>query len=201
MTSPVRAVIFDLGGVLVPETDQIAAHAAALGMPEEQMRVAYWNDRHAYDSGLSTDAQYWTGVAGRPVDDEEAQRLAGDDSTRWMRIRPAARAILAELKEAGVPRFILSNAPAALQPTLDAAEWRHLVDGRFVSGHLVMAKPDEAIYRHVEDELGLHAAELAFVDDKPENLVAPERLGWQTHLWTSDGATRAWLVDLGLLQA
>ncbi len=197
----IRAVLFDLGGVLAHETDQVTALADTLGLDLEAVRASYWQYRTDYDWGRSTDVQYWSAVAGRTLDERRATQLASEDSARWMRIRPAARAILADLRDAGVPRFVLSNAQAPIQAAIDAAEWRHLVDGRFISGQLRLAKPGVAIYRHVEDALELSGAELAFIDDRPANLEVPVELGWQTHLWRDDADTRDWLVGLGLLPA
>lgn len=195
----VKAVIFDLGGVLAHETDQVASGAAAFGLDEETLREAYWGHRPDYDWGRSSDVVYWSALAGRTLTEDEALERAVDDSRRWVQIRPTARAILADLKTAGVARFVLSNAPAPMQLAIDESDWRELVDGRFVSGQLKMAKPDAGIYRHVEETLGLSGPELAFIDDRPDNLDVPTELGWQTRLWRDDTDTRDWLVELGLL--
>ena len=114
-------------------------------------------------------------------------------------IRPEAAQLLREVRAAGTPLWVLSNAPALIGPAIDAAGWRSQVSGRFVSGELGLLKPDGAIYAHVERELGLAGSELAFIDDRPANLAAAEARGWATHRYVDDADTRAWLVELGVL--
>lgn len=194
-----KALVFDLGGPLATESDQIPSAVERLQADREHLQRLYWEHRHDYDAGISSDGVYWSTLAGRELEPELAAELGRLDATAWARIRPQARQILADVHATGFPLWVLSNAPVPIEAAIDASDWRELVSGRFVSGVLRMVKPDEAIYAHVEQALDLPGDELAFIDDKPENLAAARRRGWTTHLWVDDADTRRWLVALGVL--
>ncbi len=50
----------------------------------------------------------------------------------------------------------------------------------YLSYQIKMAKPSPDIYEKVQKESGVLPSEILFVDDKPENMVIPKSLGWQT---------------------
>lgn len=50
----------------------------------------------------------------------------------------------------------------------------------FSSCYLGLRKPDEPIYRMALDVTQRDAAQCVFIDDRPENLVSPRRLGMRT---------------------
>lgn len=195
-------VVFDLGGVLASETSQIATAASTLGMPADLVAAHYWSDRRAWDAGAS-DLEYWQPIAaagGVALDAAGADRLARDDVQLWVDgLRPEALEVLADLSRAGVVMHLLSNAPSALLPAVEAAGWRGLFSRLFVSGVMGCAKPDDEIYDRVQRDLGVQPSGLAFIDDRPENLRAPSARGWHTHLWRDDADTRRWLESLQLL--
>ncbi len=64
----------------------------------------------------------------------------------------------------------------------------------YLSYQQKMAKPNLDIYQKVQKESGTLPNEILFVDDKAENLVVPQKLGWQTVLFsesqTQDGISR-----------
>ena len=66
------------------------------------------------------------------------------------------------------------------------AAWRHRMDVDALfdlvvdSSEVGTRKPEEAIYRLVEQGLGLPGEALLFVDDLGVNLKTARRLGWQT---------------------
>lgn len=53
------------------------------------------------------------------------------------------------------------------------------LDHRFVSHEIGALKPDEAAFRHVEEQLGAKGPQIAFFDDTAENVTAAQELGWQ----------------------
>lgn len=198
-----QTIIFDLGGVLVEETTQVRDAAKRLGVAPHELTRRYWSERNAWDLGGSN-LDYWGAVAagaGITIDEQVADELARVDSRTWTTLRPAARQILAELAERPQPVWLLSNAAAIFEQAVDESDWRDFLDGRFISGALRLMKPDAAIFEHVERELGTDPAELHFIDDRPDNVAVARERGWQTRLWTSDQDTRAWLVEIGALDA
>lgn len=198
-----QTIIVDLGGVLVEETTQLRDAAKQLGVAPHEISGRYWSERDAWDRGGSN-LDYWGAVArgaGVTIDEHVADALALHDASLWTTLRPAARQILTELSECPAPVWVLSNAAAIFEEAIDASDWREFVDGRLISGAMRTMEPEAEIYAHVEQALGVDASELFFVDDRPANIAAAQARGWQTHLWTSDEDTRAWLVEVGALAA
>lgn len=195
-------IVFDLGGVLSTPEGKVAAIADQLGVTPEQLDPAYWGPRADYDAGASN-LDYWTRVTaavGQQVDQEQADRLGRSDAENWASIRPEAAQILADLDAAGVHTAILSNAPVDMYEAIDAAPWRSHVGPVFVSGILQVIKPSGEIFDHVAQTLEVDPAELHFIDDAPANVAGAKDSGWNAHLWRDDADTRAWLVDLGVLE-
>ncbi len=52
-------------------------------------------------------------------------------------------------------------------------------DAVYYSQEIGMSKPDAAIYEYVHHKHSLHDKKVLFLDDLRENLVVPERLGWE----------------------
>ncbi len=194
-------LIFDLGGVLASETTQLAAAAATIGAGPDVVAARYWTERDAYDGG-ATNLEYWGPIAagaGVQITPEMAARLGEQDADLWIRLRPAAERLLAEVSAAGAVAHLLSNAPVDLAAAVERSGWRRYLSRVFVSGVIGHRKPSPAIYEHVENALGVTGPELAFIDDREENLVGAAEHGWHTHLWRSDADTRDWLRRLDVL--
>ena len=51
---------------------------------------------------------------------------------------------------------------------------------KFLSCDIGMQKPDEEIYKYVQQNVNVKPKEIFYLDDKKENLVVPNKLGWQT---------------------
>ncbi|WP_184008138.1 HAD family hydrolase [Rubricella aquisinus] len=108
--------------------------------------------------------------------------------------------IMADLRARGVPIFALSNFAAEnYEWTKEAFPILQGFDREFISGRMMMAKPDPAIYAAVEDATGLRGDELFFTDDRAENIDAARARGWHGHLFTDAPGLRQELSALGLL--
>jgi glucose-1-phosphatase len=57
-----------------------------------------------------------------------------------------------------------------------------MFDHVFYSHKVGMRKPNEAIYKHVINELSADPKEILFIDDLEENLTQPRAQGWNTYL-------------------
>lgn len=198
----IRAVVFDLGGVLASGDGVTAEPARLLGVPEDAFADLYWSGRTDYDAGQS-DSGYWAPILtalGKPAAVETVQQLAKLDADLWLRLRPHARRTLAEVRTAGLTTAVLTNAPFNLDMGLVDAEFAGEADYWFVSASMGVAKPSQAAFARVTEVLEVEPAEIAFVDDKQHNVEAAERAGWVAHQWTSDTTTRDWLVSIGALR-
>lgn len=52
-----------------------------------------------------------------------------------------------------------------------------------ISAEVGVMKPDRQIYELAEAKAGFSGSEILFIDDKPENMVVPQTLGWQTFVF------------------
>ncbi len=199
----VRAVVFDLGGVLVD-----------------------WNPRHLYRHLIPDPVelehflteicpQSWNELqdAGRPLAEATRERIARHPRHadliaayygRWEAMLSGpiegTVALLEALDAAGVPLYALSNWSAELFPI---ARRRFDFIGRFraivVSGEEGVIKPDPEIFGRLLGRHGLEAPHCLFIDDNPANVAAADRLGFRTHLFRTPELLSEELAALGLL--
>lgn len=114
---------------------------------------------------------------------------------------PGMHELVAELDEAGVPLFAITNFSHEFWPPF-RAEWPGLFD-RFrdivVSGDERLVKPDPAIYRLALARFGLEPHETVFIDDNSANVAGAQALGIRAVLFTDAVCTRRQLNELELL--
>ncbi len=179
----ISAVLFDYGMVLceVPESADWRRLESVLGVDEERFQTAYWKYRDAYDRGSLNARPYWETVGrdlDRAIDEATLKALIDADTIVWTRPNMEMMDWAARLNLAGIKTGILSNIGDAMElgvrgrfPALD--EFTH----HTFSHRLGIAKPDEAIYRHAVEGLGVPAREILFVDDREENILAARAVG------------------------
>lgn len=203
----VRAVVFDYGGVLTTS----GRSAIRTWTSNERIRpdlfsaaLKEWLSRdapagtpvHRLETG-EIDAEEFNRLLAerlRTVDDEPVspdgliQRMFAE-----MRVEPAMLDLVRHVRDSGVRTAMLSNSWGNAYP------WDQLT-GLFefavVSAELGLRKPDERIYRHTLDRLGLDAPDVVLVDDGAPNIEAARRLGLRTVLHTDPADTRHQLGDL-----
>lgn len=198
----IRAVVFDLGGVLVTGEGVIERPAELLGVDPAAFEKAYWAGRRRYDEGAS-DSAYWGPVleaVGKPAALETVQQLAKMDAELWLQIRPEARQLLRDVRESGRPVAVLSNSPFSLDLGLLDCDFADEADHWFMSASMGVAKPHRGAYERVTEVLELEPYEIAFIDDRGENVTAAAEHGWAAHLWVSDADSRAWLEEIGAFE-
>jgi putative hydrolase of the HAD superfamily len=71
-----------------------------------------------------------------------------------------------------------------------------LFDAVVISAEVGMRKPEERIFRHAADLLGLAPEECVFIDDVAANVTAAEAIGMTGVLHTQPGPTAARLASL-----
>lgn len=159
--------------------------AAELDVPPAELAGAYWPPRRRHDLGGSA-GEYWTAVLaalGRPPEPVLIRRLAAIDATKWSVLPPASADLLAALRATDTRLAVLSDAPAALAAAVRAAPWSRVFGTLVFSGEVGLAKPDPAVFRRADAELG--PADVVFFDDTAANVDAAREHGWTAHLWTT----------------
>lgn len=202
--SPRRAVVFDLGGVLIDwdprhlyrklfpgDVASMEAFLATVCTPE-------WNARQ--DAGRS-----WADAVASLVAEFPAQRehiVAYHE--RWPEMLGGSIqgtvAILAELRAGGVPVYALSNWSAETFPVArERYPFLAWFDGLVISGEEGLAKPDPRLFRVILERHRLDPRSTVYVDDSAANVAVAAGLGMAALLFRGSDELRADLARLRLL--
>jgi FMN phosphatase YigB (HAD superfamily) len=178
---PIRAVIFDFGGVLVRTEDPNGRRKweKYLGLPEGELSRVVFESEVADRSmiGKATEADVWKHVGAIfGLNDDRLRELRRDF---WLGDRMDARLVsfLRDLR----PRYqtaILSNAwPGAREVFTQTLGLGEVVDEMIISAEEGVAKPDARIYQIAVRRLGVQTEETVFVDDLAENVQGARAVG------------------------
>jgi len=190
----IRAIAFDVMDTLLSDPFREAL-LAATGL--ELAELARRRDPAVYpafERGELTEAEYWDhhtalGVAIDP-DAFHRVRRAG---TQWL---DGMRELLLEL-EGRVLRVTASNYPVWIEE-LAVGPLAGVTDQVLASHHLGARKPDPAFYLELLARVDLEPAEVAFVDDREENVAGALAVGMPSHRFAGAAPLRAWLDELGV---
>ncbi|MEM1150998.1 MAG: HAD family phosphatase [Pseudomonadota bacterium] len=197
-------VLFDLGNVIVDWEPQ-RLYRQRFGSSEKadwfckSICTMEWHTRH--DAGASFDD---TIPALQEKHPEYADHIAAW-CDQWLEMFhgyvPGVPRIIAELEEAKVPLYGLSNVPADLaQITFNAFPMIKVLRDVIVSGVEGVIKPNPEIYRIVLDRMGNpDPRRIFFVDDRAENIEAAEAMGMAGHVFEGAAGLRKALFDTGIL--
>ncbi|WIG60286.1 MAG: hypothetical protein OJF49_003034 [Ktedonobacterales bacterium] len=186
---PIRAVVFDFGGVLVRTTD-LTLHRAwetRLGLPAGRLPGEVWaNPVSEYaTTGRATPDEVWRYLGDRfGLNDDDLLALQRDffahealdaDLVAFLRgLRPSYRTA------------ILSNAwPNAREEFTGRFGLGDAVDQIIISAEEGIAKPDICIYSLTAARLGVHLNEMLFVDDFAPNVTGARAAGMQAILFAT----------------
>ena len=210
MSQAFRAVIFDLGGVVLDSPlHAIARYEAELGIPAGHVNrvVAAGGPGGAWprlERGELSLASF------EPAFERECAEAGHAISAREMMLRIAAasaprpamlRAIHA-LRRRGLAVAALTNNWASEGSVDDAlSELRAAFDAFVESSVVGLRKPDPRIYLHACEALGVLPAEAVFLDDIGRNLKAARELGMATIKVEEPGAALAELARVLRLEA
>jgi putative hydrolase of the HAD superfamily len=193
---PVRAVIFDFGGVILTSPfDAFSRYEADNGLPAGFLRQLNATDpdanawarleRNEVDlAGFAELFEAEAAAAGHRVDGRAVLALLAGQ------LRPqmveALRRCHDRLKTALLTNnFVPHDEPSAESdggggPVGPMADVLHHFDVIVESSRVALRKPDPAIYRLVCDELGVEPTEAVFLDDLGVNLKPARALGMAT---------------------
>ncbi len=197
---PVRAIIFDMGGVLVrnqvPEPRQRLADKYGL-TPQALEELVFGNPVAAKASvGEATSSDLWEYIrAALKLDEKE---LVAFTQAFWSSDRLDEE--LVDLIRSLRPRYktgLLSNAwdDARASLTTRYPHFLTIFDSSVFSAEVKMAKPDARIYHLIMQRLGVAPEETIFVDDFKENVEAASELGMQAILFKSPHQARQAVLE------
>jgi len=175
----IRAVFFDLGGVILRTEYQAPREhlAERLNMEyEDLVRLVFESEtsRKASVGAISEEA-HWEAVArrlNRPQEIEaiRAEFFAGDVLDRS----------LVNFIRSLRPRWktgVISNAWSGMRAYITAQKFDDAFDGLVMSAEVGVAKPKAEIYLLALEQLGVSPGEAVFVDDFDENVEGARAVG------------------------
>lgn len=198
-----RAVLFDIGGVIVRMND-ITVLGPFNGRSDAAGILAQWLDCphvQAHESGAIDGREF----ARRMVDtyaigctpEAFLERCMAWHGEMFPDVRETLAALRPDIKLAclsNTSTFSWTTAPCCIE----AAE---LFDVQVLSHELGVMKPDPRIYRIAAERLGVAPQNILFFDDTERNVVGAKALGLDAHRVQGFAPARRILEDYGLLSS
>jgi putative hydrolase of the HAD superfamily len=195
----IRALIFDIGGVLKHLTNPAVQRAweTRLGLAEGQLQAIVYDSSLARVSSLgnATPAAVWN-------DANRRLRLSAAELAQLQADMPKAYswdeenlAFIRSLR----PRYktaILSNAWMDARQEMQEQVNGELFDVIVYSSEEGLLKPDAEIYRRTLQRLGVAPDEAIFIDDKQRNVDAAQALGMHGIVYSTSHAVREHITRL-----
>ena len=197
-------VVFDYGGVIcTPQPDEdVAALAAAVGVPVPDFQGPYWAYRLSYDRAELDGTTYWLKVAaalGLSFSAAQIAELTRLDIASWLHLYDGTVALLQDVAAAGYRLALLSNAPADFAEVLAEQPVARFFEHLTFSCYLGSVKPEPECYRAVLAILGVRPADVVFIDDRPENVAGAAAVGIHGVRFSTPKAMRTALARYGIL--
>ena len=204
MATPIKHLIFDMGGVLVRlQWHQQASLLLGRDVPFEQIHALWGSARstHAFETGqLDFDA-----FTDALIEEFALDLGRAEVQSRFRAMLDAdfddAVPLLTELKtDSRYTLSLLSNTnPCHLAMVQQRNSFWPLFDHPFTSLDFGLMKPDPAIYQAVLDALNARPEECWFFDDGRHNVEAARELGMNAEQVFGPGDIRKVLAEQGLL--
>ena len=198
-----RAIIFDLGKVLVDFDYSIAARKIAARCEKPPADIRNFIDHSPllfrYETGLLNREQFYDEICSQTGFCGDLAEFASAFADIFVPI-PEMVEVHATLRAAGMPTYIFSNTnDIAIAHIRKNFPFFGQFDGYILSYEHGAMKPDPKLYEVVERQCGFRESQILYLDDRPENIETGAARGWQVILQESPQRTIAQLQRLGLL--
>ncbi len=202
-TGTIKAVIFDLGGVLL-EWNPRNLYRRYFENPEDMEAFLSEIDFMGWNAQQDKGRPFAQGVAVLSAQFPHRADLIRAYHEHWpdsvggpiMGTVEIAR----RLKRAGYPLYALTNWSAETFPWAnDRFEFLQLFDAIIVSGEVGLIKPDPAIFELTVQKAGVLPSQCLLIDDNEENVAVAQRLGMHALLFRSAEALERELQEMRLL--
>ena len=176
----IRAVIFDIGGVLFQQADKSRQRRweERLGLDENMLGRCIWTMpiSHQAEIGQASEDDVWSAVAERfQLNPAQAAALRGDffSGGQWNdRLIGYAQTLRPRYKT-GIISNAWPNARTSVREHISEVGFDDLI----FSAEVGLAKPDRCIYALALERLQIQPAEAIFVDDVEGNVEGARAIG------------------------
>lgn len=195
----IKAIIFDVGGVLIDETYKWMSNdaLATFGLTEELFVAALVQYEHDLLTGKMTEQVFWQHVAADTgIALPDPLIIMGDEWQKTFRTHDDVIELVKRLQDNGYVTAILSN---TIPPHTSHNRTVGLYDPFptvILSDEVGLRKPDIAFFQHALGVLGVKAEEAAFIDDMEKNTTAAQSLGMHAILYQNSEQLREELLLL-----
>ena len=153
-----------------------------------ETRQSFWSDPSRHRQERVNMVRAWQRIAGQALAslgvacDGLDAAMAREYAARRravMQLFPDARETLERLRARGVPLGLVTNGDAGQQrDKIERFELAPFFEVIVIEGEFGAGKPDETVYRHALDHLGVAPADTSMVGDHLEfDVAGPQRLG------------------------
>ena len=204
MTSPIKAIIFDFGNVLLEWNPRLVYKRFFPNDPERierfltEVNFADWNLQQ--DKGRP----FTEGIAILSGQFPHYSHLIQAYHDHWIDSVGGSITgtvyILKQLKQAGYSLYGLSNWSAETFPRArEKYDFFDLLDDIVISGEVRHIKPDPEIFQILLAKIGKPAEQCLFIDDALPNIRQAQKMGFATIHFQSPEQLEAILRDLKIL--
>lgn len=199
----IRAIIFDMGGVLVHTAQSDAllrSYDAHLSWEPETLRMRLYSGSawEAVSKGEITVAAYWQQV-GAELEPLLSPDFTGFQDNFYLAALDLATVTLARRLRHRYHIGLLSNATQLLARDVAAEpRFRGLFDAVVISALEGYRKPEPEIFHIAAARLHLSPSECVLIDDKPRNIDAAAAAGMPGVVYENALQTERSLRDLGV---
>jgi HAD superfamily hydrolase (TIGR01509 family) len=201
--SLIKAVVFDLGKVLVDFDYSIAARRLADRSTVSPEKIRSFIDQSPLlvqlETGMLTTDQFYCEVCAITGFCGTIAEFSDFFADVFVPIEPMIE-LHAALRRRGLPTYIFSNTnDLAVCHIRRNFPFFANFDGYVLSYECGAMKPEAAIYEVLERKCSRRGTEILYLDDRPENIEAGEARGWKVILQETPEKTLAAVEKLGLL--
>lgn len=204
MTTPIRAIIFDFGGVLLKWDPKNLYQRYFPDDPESMERFFKEVDFAGWNAHQDRGRPFREGVADLSAQFPHYSYLIQAYHNHWIESITGefngTVEILKQLKHKGYPLYGLSNWSTETFPLArEKYQFFNLLDGIVLSGEVRHNKPEPEIYHIMLEKIGKPAQECLFIDDALPNINQANTMGFKTIRFTSPEQLEKELTQMGLL--
>jgi HAD superfamily hydrolase (TIGR01509 family) len=177
----IKWIIFDLGGIVVPEIGYQINHKIAnvLNVPDEKLKEIVGKFQRQVTTGSMTLLEMYSIITKKLSVQISSNYLLQEHLNEYIRlgiIHNADSVHLIETLKKGYKIACLTNVEIEIADICSETGLYDYFDRIFLSTELKMQKPDLEIYSKVLEELKCQPNEIIFIDDKIENVLAANKL-------------------------